>query len=291
LGRALAPVEAVIAAWKQWRGAVSAYERLQNLLQSNPVRTAQVSLPRPIGHIVLNQVTAAAPGSSKPILTDISFEAFPGDVIGVIGPSASGKSSLAKILIGVWQAKPNCVRLDGADIYEWNKRELGPSIGYMPQEIELLAGTIGENIARFSDASSEQIIAAAKIAGVHDMILSFPKGYDTPIGGDQGLVLSGGQKQRIALARAVFGQPCLLVLDEPNSNLDDLGEKALFEAIMQLKSAQTTIFLITHRVNLLRATNKLLLLQEGRLRTFGPTQQVLEGIQKELTKQRENLGR
>lgn len=286
LGRALAPVEALIGAWKQWRGVVSAYDRLNGMLQLNTLRITGMSLPKPKGQVVLEQVSAQAPGSSKNILTDLSFQVMPGDVVGVIGPSASGKSSLAKILIGVWQAKPNCVRLDGADIYQWNKDELGSAIGYIPQEIDLLFGTVGENISRFHQASAEEIIAAAEMAGVHEMILGFPKGYDTLIGGDSGLILSGGQKQRIALARALFGSPSMVVMDEPNSNLDARGEVALLDAITKLQKKEATVFLITHRTNLLRVTNKILLLQEGMVKIFGPTQQVLEKIQKEIEVQR-----
>jgi ATP-binding cassette subfamily C exporter for protease/lipase len=286
LGRALAPVEAVIAAWKQWRGAVSAYNRLDRIMHANPPRTVGMSLPKPKGHIVLENVSAQAPGSNKDILINLNFKAMPGDVIGVIGPSASGKSSLAKILIGVWQAKPNCVRLDGADIYQWNKDELGAAIGYIPQEIDLLSGTVGENIARFHKAPADEVIAAAEMAGVHEMILGFPKGYDTVIGGEAGLILSGGQKQRIALARALFGSPRVVVMDEPNSNLDANGGKALLDAIIKLQKKDATVFLITHRTNLLRVTNKILLLQDGMVKMFGPTQQVLEKIQKEIEAQR-----
>lgn len=283
LGKALAPVEAVIGVWRQWRGVVSAYERLQKLLVENPARKVGMSLPRPQGFITLEHVYAAAPGGQKHILKDINFQAEPGDVIGVIGPSASGKSTLAKIIIGLWSASPNCVRLDGADVYRWNKDELGQALGYVPQDIEMLPGTISENIARFTEFDSMSVIAAATTAGVHEMVMRFPQGYDTIIG-DGGMVLSGGQKQRIALARAVYGMPSVVVLDEPNSNLDDSGELALIKAVMELRARKTTVIIITHRTSLLKVTNKLLFLQDGVMKAFGPTQQVLQALQQEAIK-------
>jgi ATP-binding cassette subfamily C exporter for protease/lipase len=283
LGKSLAPVEAVIGVWRQWRGVISSYERLQKLLSANPVRKVGMSLPRPEGHIFLEHVYAAAPGGQKHILRDISFKAAPGDVVGVIGPSASGKSTLAKILVGLWKPSSSCVRIDGADAYTWNKDELGEALGYVPQDIEMLPGTISENIARFIDFKSEDVIAAATTAGVHEMVLRFPQGYDTIIG-DAGMVLSGGQKQRIALARAVFGKPSIVVLDEPNSNLDDSGELALVKAVIELRNRLATVIVITHRTSLLKVTNKLLLLQDGALKAFGPTQQVLNALQQEAAK-------
>jgi ATP-binding cassette subfamily C exporter for protease/lipase len=283
LGKALGPVEAVIGAWRQWRGAVSSYERLNKLLVENPQRNTGMSLPRPEGSIQLEHVYAAAPGGQKHILKDLTFQLEPGDILGVIGPSASGKSTLAKIMVGLWNATPNCVRIDGADAFRWNKDELGPALGYVPQDIEMLPGTVSENIARFYSFQSEEVIEAAKIAGVHEMILGFEKGYDTVIG-DGGSILSGGQKQRIALARAIFGQPSIVVLDEPNSNLDDLGELALLNAVTHLRSRKTTAVIITHRTSLLRATNKLLYLHEGSVKAFGPTQKVLEALQRESAK-------
>lgn len=283
LGKALAPVEAVIGVWRQWRGVVSSYERLQKLLSQNPVRKVGMSLPRPEGHIALEHVYASAPGGQKHILKDISFKGAPGDVIGVIGPSASGKSTLAKILVGLWKATPNCVRIDGADAYMWNKDELGGALGYVPQDIEMLPGTISENIARFTEYNSEDVITAATTAGVHHMVLQFPQGYDTLIG-DGGMVLSGGQKQRIALARAVFGKPSIVVLDEPNSNLDEGGELALAAAIVELRARGAIVIIITHRTNLLKVTNKLLFLQDGSMKAFGPTQQVLQALQQEAAK-------
>jgi ATP-binding cassette subfamily C exporter for protease/lipase len=223
-------------------------------------------------------VYAAPPGVNLPVLKDVSFKIEPGDVLGVIGPSASGKSTLARVAVGIWPGVPNCARIDGADVYQWNKDELGPAIGYMPQDIEVFPGTVSENIARFSEHESSDVIAAAKSAGVHDMILHLPEGYDTKIG-DGGVGLSGGQKQRLALARALYGNPSVVVLDEPNSNLDDAGEQALVSAIIGLRQRKATVILITHRSTVLQATTKLLLLREGSVVLFGPTGQVLEALQ------------
>ena len=283
LGKTLAPIESVIAVWKQWRGVLSAYERLNSLLADNPVRKVGMSLPRPVGNISLEHVYAAPPGLQKAILKDISFILEPGDVLGVVGPSASGKSTLAKILIGVWEAVPRCVRIDGADAYLWNKDELGSALGYMPQEIDLLPGSVSQNIARFANFKSEDVILAAKTAGVHEMILQFPKGYDSLVGGAD-LVLSGGQKQRIALARAVYGLPNIVVLDEPNSNLDEVGEMALIKAIEELKARNATTIVITHRTALLKTTTKLLILQDGIVRQYGPTESVLQSLKEQAQK-------
>lgn len=278
LGKALSPVESVINVWRQWRGVVSSYERLEKLLSDNPPRTPGMSLERPQGFLEFERVYAAPPGINLPVLKDVSFKIEPGDVLGVIGPSASGKSTLARVAVGIWPGVPNCARIDGADVYQWNKDELGPAIGYMPQDIEVFPGTVSENIARFSEHESTDVIAAAKSAGVHDMVLHLPEGYDTRIG-DGGIGLSGGQKQRLALARALYGNPSVVVLDEPNSNLDDAGEQALVSAIVGLRQRKATVILITHRSTVLQATTKLLLLREGSVVLFGPTGQVLEALQ------------
>lgn len=281
VGRALAPVQQVIGVWKSWSSTRSAYERLTGLLENNPVRPAGMELPKPLGQVIVEGVTAGPPGQvANPVLRGVTFGLNPGDVLGVIGPSGSGKSTLARLLVGVWPAMMGKVRLDGADIYTWNKAELGPNLGYLPQDIELFAGTVAENIARFGDVDSEKVVEAAKRAGVHDMILHFPKGYDTPLG-DGGAGLSGGQKQRLGLARAMYGNPSLLVLDEPNSNLDDVGEAALVQAVQSLRAQGKTIILITHRTSAIGVTNKLLLLRDGTVGLFGPTQQVLQALQEQ----------
>jgi ATP-binding cassette subfamily C exporter for protease/lipase len=279
MGRALGPLETVISVWRQWSGAKSAYERLVELLEDNPQRRIGMSLPAPSGRLTLEAVSAAPPGGRVPVLHGLSFAVEAGDVIGVIGPSASGKSTLARLMVGVWPAAVGTVRLDGANIYQWDKDQLGPHIGYLPQDIELFGGSIAENIARFGQIDSERIVEAARLAGVHDMILRLPQGYDTLVG-DRGAGLSGGQKQRIGLARALYGNPSLIVLDEPNSNLDEMGEAALKQAIDSLRAANRTVVLITHRTSIIAATTKLLLLVEGQLRLFGPTAQVLAELQK-----------
>lgn len=277
LGRTLAPVQQLIAVWKSWSSTRSAFERISSLLEANPARPAGMPLPKPQGQLNVEGVTAAPPGVRVPIVKGVSFGIVPGDVLGVMGPSGSGKSTLARLLVGVWPAMAGKVRLDGADMYAWNKAELGPHIGYLPQDIELFSGTVAENIARFGEIDSDQVVTAAKRAGVHDMILHLPNGYDTMLG-DGGGGLSGGQKQRLGLARAMYGDPSLIVLDEPNSNLDELGEQALVAAILDLRQRGKTIVLITHRPSAIGATTKLLLMRDGALQMFGPTKDVLAAM-------------
>jgi ATP-binding cassette subfamily C exporter for protease/lipase len=278
VGRALAPVQQVIAVWKSLSTVRSAYDRLSKLLEANPARDAGMPLPKPQGALSVEGVTAAPPGAANAVVKNVSFAITPGDVLGVIGPSGSGKSTLARLLVGVWPAMMGKVRLDGADIYTWNKGELGPHMGYLPQDIELFGGTVSENIARFGEIDPDKVVLAAKRAGVHDMILHMPNGYDTRLG-DGGAGLSGGQKQRIGLARAMYGDPSLIVLDEPNSNLDDIGEMALVQAVRDLRQRGATIVLITHRTSAISATNKLLLMRDGAAQMFGPTDQVLAALQ------------
>lgn len=282
LGKAIGPVQLLISVWRQFGNTRSSYERLTKLLEENPDRQPGMALPKPKGVVSVENVVAAPPGSKVPVIKGVAFNIGAGEVLGVIGPSGSGKSTLARLLVGVWPATAGKIRLDGADVYQWNKDELGPHIGYLPQDIELFAGTISENIARFGEIDSDKVILAAKRAGVHEMILSMPKGYDTLLG-DGGGGLSGGQKQRIGLARAMYGDPSLIVLDEPNSNLDDVGEQALLAAIVDLRKRSKTIVVITHRTSIIAATNKLLLLRDGVRQLFGPTDQVLA----ELTKQQQ----
>ena len=277
LGRALAPVQQIIGVWRQWSSVTSAYGRLQSLLADNPPREAGMELPKPTGVVSVESVTAAPPMAAVAVLKGVSFQIQSGDCLGVIGPSGSGKSTLARLVVGVWRAAVGKVRLDGADVFLWNKDELGPSVGYLPQDIELFAGTISENIARFGEVNAEQVVAAAKLAGVHELILRLPEGYDTLIG-DGGLGLSGGEKQRLGLARALYGEPSLIVLDEPNSNLDDIGEIALTQAIIRLRQMRKTVILISHRPSIIRETNKLLVLRDGMVSAFGPTDQVLKDL-------------
>jgi ATP-binding cassette subfamily C exporter for protease/lipase len=277
LGKATGPIDQLISVWKQWSSVNSAYQRLNELLSAHPPRQAGMDLPKPQGTVSVEAVTAAPPGSPVAVLKGLTMALQPGDVLGVVGPSGSGKSTLARLLVGVWPAAVGKVRLDGADIYQWNKNQLGPYIGYLPQDIELFAGTVAENIARFGEVDSEKVITAARRAGVHDMILHFPQGYDTRMG-EAGAGLSGGQKQRIGLARAMYDDPSLLVLDEPNSNLDEVGEQALVTAIHDLRQRGKTIVIVTHRTTVLGATTKLLLLRDGVAQAFGPRDQVLQAM-------------
>ena len=278
-GRALGPVEQVIASWKQLLGCRLAWGRLNDLLQDYPQRPPSMSLQRPMGMLAVEIVIAGAPGTTTSIVRGVSFSLVPGESLGIIGPSASGKSTLARLLVGVWPAQAGKVRLDGADIFTWNKAELGPWLGYLPQDVELFEGTIAENIARFAEVDSDAVIRAARSSGVHDMILHFPQGYDTRLAAD-GTPLSGGQKQRIALARALYGEPNLVVLDEPNANLDDVGEKALVDALAELKARGATVILISHRPNVLCAVDKILMLRDGAVHMLGSRDEVFAALRK-----------
>ncbi|WP_095194238.1 type I secretion system permease/ATPase [Pseudomonas sp. Irchel 3A7] len=277
MGRVLSPIDQLIAVWKQWSGAKLAYHRLDALLQAFPSSDEAMALPAPKGQITFEQVSAGPPGQRAATLHRVSFHLAAGEVMGVLGASGSGKSTLARVLVGVWPTLGGTVRLDGADIHRWNRDDLGPYIGYLPQDIELFSGSIAQNIARFRVADPEKVVAAAQQAGVHELILRLPQGYDTVLGED-GSGLSGGQKQRVALARALYGQPSLVVLDEPNSNLDTVGEAALAGAIAQLKAQGTSVILVTHRSSALAQADKLLVLNEGRLQAFGASQEVLKAL-------------
>lgn len=277
VGRMLAPMELLIANWKQLVSARASYQRLTELLEAFPERGKNMTLPRPQGKITLEAASGMAPGTRALIVKGVSLEISAGDVVAVVGPSASGKSSLARMLVGVWPAVSGSVRLDGADIFQWNKDELGPHLGYLPQDIELFDGTVSENIARFGKLDSEKVVQAAMAAGVHELVLRLPQGYDTKLG-SAGCVLSGGQRQRIGLARALYGEPSLVVLDEPNSNLDDQGELALVETIKRLKEKGSTVVMITHRLGALAVVDKILVMHEGTAKLFGPRDQVLAAL-------------
>lgn len=277
MGRALAPIEMAINSWRGFVVTRSAYDRLHSVLaQATPEREA-MKLPKPNGMLTVEGLVAAPPGVQKPVLQGISFALSKGEVLGIIGPSAAGKSTLARLMVGVWGPASGHVRLDGADVYKWDPEELGPHIGYLPQDVELFDGAVCENIARFSEPDHEKVVIAAKSAGVHDMILRLPNGYDTLIG-EGGSVLSGGQRQRIALARALYGDPAFIVLDEPNSNLDGEGEEALRSAVINLKSAGKTVVIIAHRPSIVTLVDKILVLQNGRIATFGTPSEVLPQI-------------
>ena len=279
LGRALAPIDLMIGSWKGFSSARLQYGRLNDLLLKIASEPQRMPLPAPKGDVSVESLIVTPPGGQQPVIRGVTFRVLPGESVGVIGPSGAGKSTLARALLGIWPASHGKVRLDGADVSSWDRDELGPYIGYLPQDIELFEGTISENIARFGTLDPVAVVEAATIAGVHDLILRLPQGYDTVIGVSGG-ALSGGQRQRVGLARAVYGRPKLVILDEPNSNLDDQGELALAVALQQLKAAGTTLFVITHRPNVLAEVDKLMVLREGALVIFGPRVQVLVELQK-----------
>ncbi len=274
LGRALAPIDQLIGVWKGFLGARSQYARLHELLLKIAAEPERMSLPAPEGAIRVEGLSAGAPDARKPIIRGVGFQVAAGEVVGIIGPSGAGKSTLARVLLGVWPSLAGTVRLDGADISQWRREELGPYIGYLPQDIELFEGTISQNISRFGPVNAPAVVAAARMAGVHELVLQLSDGYDTLIGANGG-GLSGGQRQRVGLARALYGEPRLVVLDEPNSNLDEAGEKMLAEALQKLKQSRATVFVITHRPGVLAQVDKLLVLNHGELSLFGPRDQVL----------------
>jgi PrtD family type I secretion system ABC transporter len=277
IGRALAPVEMLICSWKGFVAPRSAHQRIRELLEAFPERKEPLSLPPPQGNLQLESVFGAPPGMLKPVISNVSFVLPKGLILGMVGPSGSGKSTLARMIVGVWGAMSGKVRLDGADIYSWNKSELGPHVGYLPQDIELFDGTIAENIARFGEVDPTGVVEAAKLAGVHELVLRLPNGYDTLIG-QGGINLSGGQRQRVALARALYGNPVLVVLDEPNSNLDDAGEQALIEALRTLKARGVTVVLVTHRTSVLSVIDRMLVMKDGLLSLYGPRDEVLAAL-------------
>ncbi len=274
MGRVLSPIDQLIAVWRQWSGARQAYQRLARLLEENPPAALGMPLPAPRGALRVERLCAAAPGREQALLQDLGFALEPGEALGVIGPSGSGKSTLARLLVGAWQPLSGAVRLDGADLRQWSAAALGPHIGYLAQDVQLFAGSIAENIARFAEVDAEKVVAAARLAGVHDLVLRLPQGYDTRLG-DGGAGLSGGQRQRIGLARALYGRPALIVLDEPNASLDEAGEAALAEAIAAMRRHGSSLVLVTHKPAVLALTDKLLLLHGGRLQRFGATAEVL----------------
>ncbi|WP_152094755.1 type I secretion system permease/ATPase [Rhizobium dioscoreae] len=275
LSRALAPVELAISQWKGFVAARDSWSRLVKLADLMSVDGREVALPKPVKALKVENLHLAAPGSKNSIVRNIFMELQAGDSVGVIGPSASGKSTLARGLVGLWPPVAGAVRLDGAALSQWDPHALGKHIGYLPQDVALFSGSIAENIARFDpDATSDKIIAAAKTAGVYDMILQFPNGFETKIG-EQGSSLSGGQRQRIALARALYGEPFLIILDEPNSNLDADGELALSRAILSVKARGGIVVVVAHRPSALAAVDKVLVLTNGQIQAFGPKDEVL----------------
>lgn len=278
-GRALAPMDQTIANWRGFVAARQSWARLEQLMADNtPLPAKSVTLPAPQARLSVERLAIAPPGSNRVTLADVAFEAKAGDVIGILGPSGSGKSSLIKALAGLWTPLRGAVRLDGAALNQWQDDEIGQHLGYLPQEIGLMQGTIAENIARLHlKPDSNAILKAAKQAGVHDMVVAMSDGYETQIG-MEGMNLSAGQRQRIALARALYGDPFLLLLDEPNSNLDPEGEAALVLAIENARKRGALILLVTHQMPILRTVNKILLLREGKLVGWGPRDKILDAL-------------
>lgn len=276
-GKALAPVETVVANWGALVSARLAWRRLDTLFAACAVEAPPMPLPPIEGRITFESVVATPPGGVDPTVRGVSFEAVPGDVVGVVGPSGAGKSSIAKLAVGVWRPLSGRVRIDGADVALWSREQLGPQLGYLPQELELSEGTVAENIARFGEVDGVKVVEAARMAGVNDLILQLPGGYDTPLR-DGGVGLSTGQRQRIALARALYGDPPVCVFDEPNSNLDDAGELALVEAIRRLRERRRTVILIAHRPSVLVHATKVLVVHEGSVAAFGTARDVLPRI-------------
>lgn len=275
LSRALAPIEQSIGVWNQFLTARQAYHRLEEYFQKPMLRTSDIDLPRPKGHIVVENVGFIPPNTLSYVVRGINFEAFPGEILAIIGPSAAGKTTLARLMVGVWPPSVGNVRLDGADVFTWERSHIGKFIGYLPQNIELFAGKVKDNIARLrEEADDESVIQAAMDAGVHDLILHLPDGYDFIVK-EGGQNLSGGQRQRIGLARAFFGKPQVLVLDEPNSNLDAEGELALMQSMIRAKERGMTVVFITHKPNIVQLADKILLLQHGAVQIYGGKNEVL----------------
>lgn len=278
LGRALAPIDLMIATWKGFVSARNQYQRLNELLDKMPEDKEKMELPAPEGQLTVENAVIIPPGAKSPVVKGLNFVVPKGSSLAIIGPSGAGKSTLARALLGIWPTSSGKVRLDGADIFDWDRETLGPYIGYLPQDIELFEGSISDNIARFMEVNAEAVVQAAKMADVHELILRLPEGYDTIIG-PAGGTLSGGQRQRIGLARALYGNPSLIVLDEPNSNLDEQGELALANAIKRLKERNVTVIIITHRQNILSLVDNLLILKEGVAAAFGPSHDILAQLQ------------
>jgi ATP-binding cassette subfamily C protein EexD len=277
LGRALAPIDMMVGNWKGFVEVKSQFNRLRTTLDAFPAENDRMSLPVPTGSLSVDQIIVTPPGSQVASVKGVGFQLAAGDALGIIGPSAAGKTSLARAILGVWPLRAGTVRLDGAEISQWDRDELGPYLGYLPQDIELFDGSIADNICRFSQQDSEKIIEASKTAGIHEMILRLPEGYDTVLNSNAG-ALSAGQRQRVGLARAIYGQPKLIILDEPNSNLDDQGERDLLTALRRIKESGRTIIVITHRTSILSMVDKLLLMKDGSVVNFGERDEVLKAV-------------
>lgn len=277
ISKAVSPIQKLLGQWTSIVEAKQAYERLNALLISDAKRKTQMQLPAVQGKLAVSKASAVPPGGNKAVLFDIDFQIKPGQVVAVVGPSAAGKTCLVRMLIGVWKPARGSIRLDGVEISDWDHDEFGPQIGYVPQEIEFFEGTVAENIARLGDIDPDKVVMAAKLIGMHDTILAFPKGYDTELG-DSGFALSGGQRQRLAICRALYGIPKFIVMDEPNANLDEVGEAALTNAITYLKSKGSSIIITTHRPRLVSVADNLLVLRNGAQVGFGPAEEMINAV-------------
>ncbi|RKQ60618.1 ATP-binding cassette subfamily C protein EexD [Thermovibrio guaymasensis] len=275
LGRVLAPVDMLVNTWRNFSSARLAYKRLNQLLSEFEEKKEVMKLPEPKGEITLAHVVVIPPDSKEPVLTNVTFRINPGELVAVIGPSGAGKSSLVRTILGIWPPVSGEVLIDGADIKQWDREYLGKFVGYLPQDIELFEGTVAENIARFEKVDPDKVLEASILAGAHEMILKLPEGYNTYIG-PGGITLSGGQRQRIGLARALYGNPRIVVLDEPNSNLDDAGERALMNALWELKKRKVTTIVVSHKVNILDIADKIAFLKDGKLAAYGDARKILE---------------
>jgi ATP-binding cassette subfamily C protein len=287
MGRALAPVEQAVGQWKQFVAARQAHKRLKEIFDSLDDEEQRMELPAPKGNLVVQNLIATAPGSKAPILKGISFNVAQGEVLAVIGPSGSGKSTLVRHIVGAMQPQSGAVRLEGTELHPLDSNQLGRYMGYMPQDVKLFRGTVAENISRFlENVDDKEVVAAATLSGAHEMITTLSEGYDTDVG-DGGNGLSGGQRQRVGLARAVFREPSLIVLDEPNSNLDAHGEQALANCIQEMKKRGKTVVLVTHKANLLALSDKALMLVGGQIEKFGPTREIFAQAQQQAKAQQE----
>ncbi len=276
--RALQPIERLVGSWDALTNGYRSYQRLNSLFADYRPTKASTTLPKPLGQLSVEGVNFAPQGATRFVLQGVNFKIEPGEMLGIIGPSGAGKSSLARLMVGIWQPNSGNVRLDGADVYSWDRSDFGRHVGYLPQDTELFSGSIRDNIARFrADVDDEQVVRAAQVAGVHQLILRLPSGYDTDLG-ESGHVLSAGQRQRVGLARALLGNPRLIVLDEPNAALDAEGEEALVKALDALKAGGSTIVIVSHKPSVFRSADKMLMLRDGRMEMFGPREQVMARV-------------
>jgi ABC-type protease/lipase transport system fused ATPase/permease subunit len=277
ISKSVSPIQKLIVNWKDIVSARQSFDRLNALLVEDIQLESQMKLPPVAGNLHVDKAAAVPPGSKKPVIVNIDFSIGPGEILAIVGPIAAGKTSLIRMLVGVWKPAAGHVRLDGVEISDWDHTELGPQLGYVPQEIELYEGSIAENIARLNKPNPDLVVKVCQLLGIHEEILSFPEGYNTKLG-STGFALSGGQRQRIAIARACYGSPKYLVMDEPNANLDEAGENQLADAIQKLKGLGVAIIITTHRPRLVSVADKLLVLRAGQQVGFGPAKAMLESL-------------